>query len=322
MPAPPGYFSGVFKDPLTEQEVWAWLSANIAEIRPDVRPADQPCLRCPPACESVFERVVVDRVRRGPTRVMWELRSDFPDPAPYVFQLQRGRSNNNFADDWEDVGAPVANMLYAVDGAESLAGSAVDYTHYRVKLMTSQGSYISEPVGYMGVLAPRDRRIAREIMRQEHVRMRQHAGQLGYLLKRRTTGEPCPRCTDAQTGEVRDPDCPVCWGVGLKCGYYYPVDCVWADIDPRTYNVKVSSTRGTVEDIAVRARMIGTWMVSARDIWVNRDSDDRYYVHRIQHVAELRGVPLIANVELRPAPDSDVAYDIPTPKLLDELEGI
>jgi hypothetical protein len=209
-------------------------------------------------------------------------------------------------------------MYCAIDSTQRNYAK-LNRTHYRIKLRTRLSTYYSLPTGMMGTLLPRDWRIAREILRQELVRMRQHAGQKGFLLKRRVTGEKCPTCLDYQTDEIRDPNCPDCWGTGFKCGYFFPVDCIWADIDPKTYHVELAQDRGTINDIVVRARMINTWMLSEEDIWINEATDERYYVHSVQNVAEMRGIPIAAKVELRPAPATDVAYDIEIPQQTEAL---
>jgi hypothetical protein len=247
---------------------------------------------------------------------MWELRNDFTDPRPYEFQLQVGRTSNNEADDWEDVGSSVVDQFAAMDGEQRIYGKT-NFTHYRVKLTTPQGVHLSEPVGLMGTLSRRDWRIAREYVRKEILRMKHHAGERGLLLKRRVAGDPCPTCLDYQTREVRDPNCPDCWGTGFKCGYFFPMSCVWADISPRTYRIHRDnqSQRGTVNDVVVKARIAHPMMLSEEDIWVNAKTDDRYYIHQVQNVAEMRGVPITAEVEMRPAPVTDVAYDIPVPQI-------
>lgn len=273
------------------------------------------CSPCLPVCSNPFDRVVVSYLLRGNTRVLWSLKPTFTDPLPFVFTLQVSQAKNPEADDWEDVGTSVTNQYAAVDGEQRLFGK-IRWLFYRVQLVTNTGIYYSDPTGLEGTLPRRDWRVARELMRQELLRMRQYAGQQGYLLKRRITGTPCPVCLDPLTNEIRDPYCPTCWGTGFYCGYFFPVDCVWADIEPKTYHVQQTKTRGTTADIVVRARMLNTWMMSEEDVWVNKVTDDRYYVHTVQHVAEIRGVPIAANVELRPAAVSDPVYGIEIPNQL------
>ncbi len=266
---------------------------------------------CPVSlCASPFDRVVVSYLTKGGSRVAWELVPSFNDPAPLTFQLQVGTTNNQHADDWEDVGFPVADRFFAVDGEQRVYGKD-RWTHYRVKLTTTLGTYLSDPINLMGTMSRHDWRLAREILRKELVAHR-GASQLGYLLKRRVTGQRCPKCLDHMTGEVRNPACTVCYGTGFRCGYYYPMGCVWANMSPRTRRTELDGGqgRGTVNDVVVMARMTLTNLMNEDDVFVNRVTDDRYYVHKIQHVAEWRGVPLIGQVELRPIPFSSIIYDI------------
>lgn len=280
---------------------------------------DASCQTCPPICRSVFDRVVVSYLIRGMTKVMWTLLPTFEDEGPLTFQLQVGVTSSNDAGDWEDVGLPVTNQYVSYDAEQRVFGKN-NWTHYRVQLSTSVGTYVSDPVGLEGVLDFRAWRNAREIIRQRLVAFRVGpGGQEGYLLKRRWTGTPCPRCLDAGTKEVRDPDCPVCYGTGFKCGYYYPVGCVWAEMDPKAYHLTRDENRGTVQDISVKATMVMTDLLNEEDVWVSKKTDDRYYVHSVQHVSEMRGVPLISSVELRPVPFTSVVYDIPIPDQLDAV---
>jgi len=251
--------------------------------------------------------------------VIWDVLSDFADPLPWVFTLQVGRTANPDADDWEDVGAPMENATYAIDGEQRMWGKT-QQTHYRVKLETSEDTYYSDPVNGMGILSHRDWRLAREIVRKERLRGNLAASD-GYLLKRRISGAKCTQCLEFQTEEVAIPDCEMCWGTGFQCGYYYPMGCIWAAIRPETRRLHVDGqARGPVNDIVVTARMLMLPLIDSLDVWVNAKTDDRYYVHSIQHVAEMRGVPLVGEVELRPAPFSDVVYSIEIPQQLAALE--
>lgn len=299
---------------------YIWLlscsaTPTLSEPEPVLLP--ETCRVCPPSCDRlVFDRVVVSYLIRGGTRVMWELTSAFADAQPYTFQLQVGQTPSNDSDDWEDVGGEVVGQFFAIDGEQRAWGKHKNI-FYRVELTTPSGIYYSEPTAGMGTLNRRDWRLAREILRQERLRMRQHAGQLGVLMKRRITGTDCPTCLDYQTKEVRDPNCPDCYGTGKACGYFYPMECIWADMDPRTYRTHLDGGqgRGTINDIKVKARMLNTWMLAEDDVWVNIATDDRYYIHTVQNVAEFRGIPLIADVEMRPAPFTDPIYGIEIPQM-------
>lgn len=277
------------------------------------------CQPCKPVCASVFDRVVVSHLVRGGTQIMWELLDTFTDPRPLSFQLQVGATNNPNADDWQDVGLPVEDAYMAVDGEQRVWGKT-NWTHYRVRLTTSNGVYYSDPVGGMGTLDFRDWRIAREIIRKELLDSRLSA-QEGYLLKRRVTGKRCTVCTDTMTQESRNPDCPTCFGTGFECGYYYPMACVWAKMTPRSRRIERDGGqgRGTINDIVVKARMLATNLLMEDDVYVAKRTDDRYYVHKVDNVSEWRGVSLIADVELRPVSFSSVIYEITIPQQMAAL---
>jgi hypothetical protein len=279
------------------------------------------CLPCKPGCEDVFDAVMVSYAVRGMARVMWSLLPTFTDPNPLTFQLEVGSTASNDSDDWEPVGLPVVDQYMAHDPDQRVWGNT-NWTHYRVRLDSASGTHYSQPTGGLGVLAKRDWLKAREIIRQRVLAYRvAHAGQEGYLLKRRWTGQKCTRCLNYQTDEPEDPGCPRCYGTGFECGYYYPVSCVYAEMSPRTYRIELDPSRGAVNSVVIRAEMVMTEVLGEEDVWVNKATDDRYYVHRVTHTAEVRGVPLVAQVEMSLIPYSSAIYGIEIPEQLEHLLG-
>lgn len=278
---------------------------------------------CPDDCDRVvFDRVHVSYLIRGGTTVMWDLVRDFAGPQPWTFQLQVGRTGDHDSGEWVDVGLPQENAFYAVDGEQRVYGKT-QWSHYRVVLTDGQQNvYYSEPTNLMGILSTRDWRLAREILRKEKLRNRLATIE-GYLLKRRFSGAKCTTCVDLQTDEVRDPNCHECYGTGYQCGYYYPMPCIWADLSPRTSHKDINiAAQGTVKNVIVKGRMSMVPLLETYDVWVNAKTDDRYIIHSIEDVAEWRGVPLLASVEMRPAHFGDVIYDLPIPDQLARVSTV
>lgn len=264
-------------------------------------------------CSPIFTRVRVFPRIEGGTRVEWTLQSTFHDPPPHAFQLQVGRTANKDADDWETVGAPANDTFYLIDDEQRVFGQT-QWTHYRVCLTTDFGTYFSEPVAALGDLPPRDWLNARELLRQHKFRMQKtHAGQEGYLLKRRLYGTQCPDCVDPMTGECRKPDCTTCYNTTISGGYFAPIPCVYADFSLKAFRIELDEgqARGTVSDINVTALMLAQPQMFERDVWVDRRSDRRYYVHPVEYAAALRGVPILIKAHLRQAPYSDIIYTFP-----------
>lgn len=279
------------------------------------------CGPCPRVCASVFDRVLVTYTIRQGALVQWELLPTFTDPLPYEFQLQVGRTPSNDSDDWENVGLPVENLFCAIDGQQRAFGKT-NWTHYRVQLTTSKGVYLSHPTLAMGTLNVRDWNIAREVIRNRTLMFTIGEGIPGYLLKRRVSGQPCTNCLDYQTHEsLQGTDCPRCYGTTFECGYFFPIACVWAKLSPRTYRAHLDGgqQRGTVDDQVVKAGMLATYVATEDDVWINAKTDDRYFLHQIQHTAEIRGVPLLADAEMRLIPFSSNIYTIQVPDQLKAL---
>jgi len=260
-------------------------------------------------CNWIFGQIRVWPIIEGGSRIEWTMHPRFTDVGPYSYQLQAGRTGNNLADDWVNVGLPVENACYAVDPEKRVYGKS-QWTHYRLVLTTSDGVYTSDPQPATGVLNKSDRLLVREIERKELLRLKKQAGQLGYLLKRRLFGEPCS-CRDTMTGETTNPACPYCYGTSFVTGYFAPIP-YWAELSPRKHRSHVDDPRGTVDDSPrSRLRGLNSPQVFSYDVWVDKDTDFRWILHEIDHLAEIRGVPVIIGAEARLAPFSDVVYTVP-----------
>jgi len=268
---------------------------------------------CPEECDRlVFDRVTVESKIEGGTRVSWELSSHFHDPQPHTFQLQVGRTANQNADDWESVGGTVEDEFFAIDDTKRVYGGT-QWTHYRVILQTALGTYYSRAERAGSNLDKRDFRIVRTMINGFRIGMR-YGASLGYLLKRRVAGEECD-CVDYQTHEVRNPEHLRCYGTGIVDGYFSPMDCVYAKFEPvsRHEEVDGGQGRGTINDVVVQAIMLSLPFMNENDVWVDKNSGDRWIVHRISNQTEYKGVPLISAVELRLAKYSDIIYQFPVP---------
>jgi len=234
----------------------------------------------------------------------------FRDSQPHTFQLQVGHSADNQAADWENVGLAADNVAELSDDETRVFGAALT-AHYRLILNTPVGNYISEPANVYGELDERNWLLAQEMVRKERLRLHK-ACQDGYVIKRMRFGDACTTCTDPLTGEITNSSCPECGGVGVLIGYHPPIAAQFFDVqlDNRDERRDNAQMRSTIRDTFLTARVVGFPMLLKEDAWVDAKSDRRYFIHRVQHLAELRGVPIVAQVELRLAPFSEVIYGI------------
>lgn len=271
-----------------------------------------PGIHCGPECAWIFDRILIFPLIKGGTRVEWGLHPQFKDPPPYTFQLQVGSTGNPLADDWADVGSPVTDTFFMEDPQQRLWGMMA-WTHYRVLLTTPLANYASPPQLIWGTMDRSDAQKAKALVRQTYERLVKVAGVEGYLLKRRLYGEACS-CLDTMTLESRRPDCPICYGTGIVKGYFDPYPCFYVEFSGKKIRSHVSDTGTTNDGPVVAGRMINTPQIHSYDVWVDRGSDQRWFIHRIESETEIRGIPIILHpVEMRMAPFSHIIYSFPIP---------
>jgi hypothetical protein len=237
----------------------------------------------------------------------------FIDPGPYTFQLQQGYTGLQDADDWVDIGTPVLNTYYAYDLSQHVWGKDQD-THYRLQLTTPEDVYYSMPAGCDGHLSKRDWLKAREIIRKESLRHRVLVSPEGFLLKARRYGPRCATCGDSYTEEVSNSHCPACYGTGYANGYFEPLPACFADVGLHDSYPQRAADRGMVHEHKISGRFIGDPALYTYDVWVNRSTDERYYLHNVKSISQVRGVPIVFDVELCLAPYTDVVYTVPIDK--------
>lgn len=255
----------------------------------------------------VFARVYVDHLVRGNSKVYWELARHFNDPGPLSFQLQVSESGLDNAADWTNVGQPVINNYYAVDPTRRLYGKQL-LTKYRIRVIGATGTFYSDPIDVTGKLSKRDWNFIREITRKEILRLKRYTAIDGFLLIAKRSGEVCV-CVDPLTGELTQGQCPICYGTGFTGGYYTPQSCTFFDMTPANTNeYRDLQMKGMTDDSVKEARFIGYPVLRARDVFVERDSDERYYLSRITNKAEIRGVQVVVAPILTLAPFTDIIY--------------
>lgn len=258
-----------------------------------------------------FERTSIRFSPTGGTIVEWELNQLFTDVGPYYFTLE-GASSSGSTADFTAIGIPAINTWYLVDDEARLFGKELDW-FYRVKLVTYSGTYYSPVIYPDSGVDYRTWRIAREILRKETLRMQRFVSVPDTVLfKRKRIGTKCTRCADPLTDEPIDGNCQVCLGTGFVSGYYSAVPIL---VDMQVSNEteqqdtqKVgTSSQGTTQN----CRIISDAVLSSQDVIWDKGSGRRYIVHEYTELITIRGYNIVAAVNLRMAPFSDVVYTIP-----------
>lgn len=264
----------------------------------------------PKTRDNVFQRVEVDHLIEGGTRVNWSLRPHFKEVGPYTYQLQVGSSGVTTADDWAAIGQTAEDVYQIIDYDKHAYGKR-QTTHYRIKLTTSEAIHYSHPAATYGLLDKQDWLIARAVVRRERLRHEKKTSPNGFLLKRKWVGTVVddPDVVDPLTGEVIKSKNTEGKGTEFVGGYYSPVE-MFIDLSPEVNYVQLDPNRGTVNDIEIQGRALAYPQLNHKDIWVHGTSDKRYVIHRVQNIAEVRAVPIIVQLTMRPVPFKDPVYEI------------
>jgi hypothetical protein len=257
-----------------------------------------------------FERIIVKFSPLGVTRVEWELSTLFSDPGPYVFTLQGAQSSVETAN-FINIGSPSTNTWFLNDDNVRVFGKTPDWS-YRVKLVTAIRTYYSPAASLDSGVDYRTWRIAREIIRKEKLRMSKFTGIIdARLFKRKRNGTKCTRCADYLTDETTDGNCSVCLGTGIINGYFSAVPILielptTSEIEKIELDARGTISQGTVAN----CRIIGDSVKSQDVIW-DVNSGRRYIIHESTELVTVRGYNIVASVNLRISPYTDVVYTIP-----------
>lgn len=266
-----------------------------------------------------FQRVHVDYMIIGTSRITWELEPSFPTSPFMKFQLEANR-NADEPDAWVTVGEPVVNQLYAIDTEQRQFGKGLRI-NYRVTLtMPDSTTYTSDLARVTGNLTEHQWILARAIARRGPMMAKSMHSFEGWLLKRRIQGEYCD-CVDPITKGIMNSNHKRCGGTGRVAGYWNAAVLKMFDLQPETENTRIRQT-GTLNDVQIMGRCVGIPMPSRMDVWVDAHSGKRYYIDTVQPEHEINRVPILVGLKLQLAEFSDVLYDVPLGVSDEQIERV
>ncbi len=263
--------------------------------------------------DSPFNYVRVDRLLRGGTQVSWALIPTFGPSTPLSFNIQWARAGN---ETWTSV-TTVADAFVGSDATQRDYSAILD-GFYRVVLTDGDGStYASKPSNFPSTWTLADLRLCDYIRIKEQL-LYTKSGVSCWILFRKFWGTTCPTCADATTGAPRDPRCATCFGTGFVGGYHAPYPTTGAIM--KTDEVIIEQA-GTISLRRVAFRTALLPMATEHDIVIVDGSDDRLKIAKVSNLAEIRGRPVVQQLELIALPPSHAVYDLTWSGSNDPSEG-
>ena len=263
---------------------------------------------------DAFKRLTVNThfsaISDGKVLVSWALDRSFNEPGPYRFTLQRGYAAN---DDQFVTVSTTTDQPWLYDNAPVFPQRG-DEVFYRVILVDGNGrQYVSQAAPLSSYWNRYDWSLAKEIVRKETLVLKKRAGVRGWLLKRRLWGDECPVCVDPETKQIKDANCPVCYGTGITGGYYDPFE-YWVIMNPTNIVRKLDNEMGLISQSYETVRALAYPLPEPNDVWVNHETDRRYVIQSdIQVIARHRGIDLVLSLRLEERAKSEAIYKVPIP---------
>ena len=206
-------------------------------------------------------------------------------------------------------GAPETNTCVFVDQVTRCGMKNGQF--YRVILDDGVEEHASVPQHVLGILNRHDWLLARDIIRKEYLRMvKTHAGNKGWLLKKREHGIKCTTCIDEDLEQVVSSRCPECFGTRYLRGYYDAIP-YYMDFNASKRDKQIDVNLGTSDERPEAVRCIAYPRLDSYDIWVDGDTNIRYIVRGVEIISKMRNIPLIYKAALFAINAKAIEYSIP-----------
>ena len=237
----------------------------------------------------------------------WEIAQNVMDKGPWTYVVEEAPTADG---PWTPV-SPVLTSNSWIETQRRLINKNM-VLFFRVKLKTASSTYYSPPREPYFTLNRREFLIARDIMRREVLHAKTLAGGLAKIWLRSTFGPRCVKCKDPVTDDVLNTACPVCYGTGRNPGFYGPFDIWFVPTPTSRDTIMAPDGTGTREPVVNTFKTIGFPHVKDGDILVDTTTGKRYYTDQVAQAVELRGYPLVQQIEGREIPVSDPVYNLLT----------
>lgn len=237
----------------------------------------------------------------------WEIAGDFNAKAPWKFYVQEAQSPTG---EWKDISTELENkFIWQEDKRPRINKSVVLY--FRIKLIADRKTYYSDVYTPYGDLTKKEFLIAKDIMRREILHASKMAGVETQVYINSNWGPRCQECLDPITGMVRDGHCKYCLGTGRDPAYHGPYN-MWAVFSGDTNHTYQEGQGGigNVEPKSFQVRVIGSPVLKKNDVVIDSRTDKRYYIDKVDIVAELRRIPVVQSLTVHEAPVTDIVYKL------------
>lgn len=262
------------------------------------------------ASHTPFKRITVPVAYTGYPTVQWSLRDGFNASSDtLLFYVEISED----LDSWLRLNAdsPVQNA-YTYEDDTARRRRQISLFWYRVVLIDGTDTYTSWAAPLGNGLNAALYKLARKCASEYYTHLdKSGAGTDGKLIKRKKWGTLCTDCVDPVTEQVMSENCSTCYGTGLEGGYF-PAYSLYMEFQPGAVQLEQSTPKeGEIEAVLKKAKCPAFPVLEKEDVWVSSIANNRWILDKVAVLAEIGGVPLIYEVQLRLLEPGGIEYSIP-----------
>lgn len=132
------------------------------------------------------------------------------------------------------------------------------------------------------------------------------SGVTGVLLKKKHWGVRCTHCTDFDDQMTVNEHCPWCLGTGFEGGFYNGISM--SIIKDKIDAEEKQGDDCVEEGELIQARCIAYPWIRYADVWVEDETNKRYFVKHVTPASSYKQIPLIYSIKLLKIEYTDVMY--------------
>lgn len=267
-----------------------------------------------PVDETVFDKVEIYLTPKLETVVSWALKKSVPFEDG-LFVVER----SIYGEPFNEVTDPIDDCM-AVINDPVMASPDIEAVSWRVAYHVAGNVYTSIPLkGHLKV-SKSDKGLLNVIAHREAMTFDRYSGTTGLLLKARTSGRPCPVCTDWGIETSARSACPNCYGTGHAGGFYNGKPWKLCILGAPDTSKSTTPTLGSIEaGNKVVARALFENPAEAGDIWINKDTQERWQINGVKPEVVFKGLVITIKLEMTRLQLSE-AHPINNPETSEKLQ--
>lgn len=236
--------------------------------------------------------------------ISWTMQPNAAYPADFILQVENSRAGGP----WEVLDNTLANSCFYIDSRRRNYNKYMNEC-YRLRLIipheTGDEEYVSDIVQAGQFKAYPFSSEAKNVIQQAETAM-ELSGVTGVLLKKKHWGVRCTHCTDFDDQMTVNEHCPWCLGTGFEGGFYNGISM--PIIKDKIAAEEKQGDDCVEEGEVIQARCIAYPWIRYADVWVEDETNKRYFVKHVTPAATYKQIPLIYTIELTKIEYTDVMY--------------